>query len=167
MQTGRQAEQRVPGAPPWYFSFVRRRFVPLAAIFALAILALAGVRAAQALEPAPSDWHALASVREIQVLSENPDGSARETTVWLAVVDGEGFIRTGNTSWYPNLERKPEIGVRVDGKEYAVRAEPIEDESLRERVIAGFREKYGFSDRMVAWFFPGRPHIVKLAPRAP
>ena len=141
---------------------MRHRYVALAAI-----LAFTGVHAGQAAEPAPSDWAALAPVEEIQVLSENPDGSPHETTVWLAVVDGQGFIRTGNTSWYPNLERKPEIGVRVSGAEYAVRAEPIEDESLRERVIAQFREKYGWSDRMVGWFFPGRPHIVKLAPRAP
>jgi hypothetical protein len=141
---------------------MRHRFVPVAAV-----LALAPLRAAHALEPGPTDWGPLAAVEEVQVLSENPDGSARETTVWLAVVDGQGFIRTGNTSWYPNLERRPEIGVRVSGAEYAVHAEPIEEESLRERVIARFREKYGWSDRMVAWFFPGRPHIVKLAPRAP
>jgi hypothetical protein len=132
-----------------------------------AILACALARAAHAREPAPTDWTPLAAVEEVQVLSENPDGSARETTVWLAVVDGQGYIRTGNTSWYPNLERKPEIGVRVSGAEYAVHAEPVEDESLRGQVIAKFREKYGWSDRMVAWFFPGRPHIVKLAPRAP
>ena len=132
-----------------------------------AALAFALARAVRAAELAPTDWGPLAAVEEVQVLSENPDGTARETTVWLAVVGGQGYIRTGNTSWYPNLERKPEIGVRVGGAEYAVRAEPIEDESLREQVIAKFREKYGWSDRMVAWFFPGRPHIVKLAPRAP
>jgi hypothetical protein len=124
--------------------------------------------AAGALEPSPADWAALSQVREIQVLSENPDGQPHETTVWLAVVDGEGFIRTGNTSWYPNLERKPQIGVRIEGREYAVLAVPIDDESLRARVIAEFRAKYGFSDRMVAWFFSSaRPHIVRLASRTP
>ena len=121
------------------------------------------VLTAFAAEAAP-DWTSLAGVEEVQVLSENPDGTPRETTVWLAVVDGEGFVRTGNTSWYPNLERKPQIRVRVDGKEYPVLAVPIEDESLRERVIAEFRAKYGWSDRFVGWFFPGRPHIVRLAP---
>jgi hypothetical protein len=126
---------------------------------------LLAARAAFALEAAPSDWQPLAAVEEIQVLSENPDGAARETTVWLAVVDGQGFIRTGDTSWYPNLVRKPEIGVRVDGKEYAVRAELIEDKSLREKVIAEFRRKYGWSDVVVDWLFPGDGHIVRLAPR--
>jgi hypothetical protein len=118
-----------------------------------------------ALGPAPSDWTPLAEVEEIQVLSENADGSAEETTVWLAVVSGQGFIRTGNTSWYPNLERKPEIGVRVAGKEYAVRAELIEDAALREKVIAEFRRKYGWSDVFVDWVFPGDGHVIRLAPR--
>jgi hypothetical protein len=132
----------------------------LAALLCLAIPALA-------LEPSPADWNALAQVREVQVLSENPDGKPHETTVWLVVVDGEGFIRTGNTSWYPNLERKPQIGVRIAGHDYAVLAVPIEAESLRDRVIAAFREKYGLSDQMLAWFSSAHPHIVRLAPRAP
>jgi hypothetical protein len=120
---------------------------------------------ALAAEPGPPAWTALSDVREVQVLSENSDGTPRETTVWLAVADAEGFIRTGNTSWYPNLERKPEIAVRVSGQEYPVRAELVTDDSLRETVMAVFREKYGWSDRFVAWFFPGDPHIVRLAPR--
>lgn len=138
------------------------RFASIATAFATLVLIGSALRAA---EPAPSDWSPLAAVEEIQVLSENPDGTARETTVWLAVADGQGFIRTGNTSWYPNLERKPEIAVRVDGKEYAVRAELIEDPALREKVIAVFRAKYGWSDVFVDWFFPGDGHVMRLAPR--
>ena len=135
-------------------------------IFRVALVAFALLASvARALEPAPADWTPLADVEEIQVLSRNADGTPHETTVWLAVVDSEAFIRTGNTSWYPNLEREPAIGVRVAGKEYAVQAVPIDDAGLRERVIAAFRAKYGFSDRMVGWFFPGNPHIVRLSPR--
>jgi len=141
----------------------RPRFAVFAVTTAVLLHAASGARA---LEPAPTDWTPLAEVQEIQVLSENPDATPRETTVWLAVVDGQGFIRTGNTSWYPNLEQRPSIGVRVAGREYAVRAELIdEDEALRDRVFAAFRAKYGWSDRMVGWFFPGDPHIIRLAPR--
>jgi hypothetical protein len=138
---------------------------PYALAYAVVALLLIAVEA-RALEPAPTDWSSLAGVQEVQVLSENPDGAPHETTVWLAVVDGQGFIRTGNTSWYPNLEQRPNIGVRVAGREYAVRAELIEeDEALRDRVLAEFREKYGWSDRLVGWLFPGDPHIIRLAPR--
>src|SRR6266850_2379281 len=90
----------------------RPRFAVFAVTTAVLLHAASGARA---LEPAPTDWTPLAEVQEIQVLSENPDATPRETTVWLAVVDGQGFIRTGNTSWYPNLEQRPNIGVRVAG----------------------------------------------------
>ncbi|HTO51822.1 MAG TPA: DUF2255 family protein [Myxococcota bacterium] len=130
----------------------------------LACAVFAVAAAAAAAEP---DWNALAGEREIVVLSENPDGSPHETTVWLAVTGAQGFIRTGNTRWYPNLERKPEISVRIAGVEYPVRAELVTDPALEKAVIDAFAAKYGWSDTMVAWFFPGHPHIVKLAPRAP
>jgi hypothetical protein len=134
------------------------RFVSVAAL----LLAAPSLRAA---EPAPSDWTPLAAIETIQVLSENADGTPHETTVWLAVSDGRGFIRTGDTSWYPNLGRKPEIAVRVDGKEYAVRAELVEDQTLHDEVNAVFRAKYGWSDVFVDWLFPGDGHVVRLAPR--
>jgi len=120
-----------------------------------------------AAEPGPPPWSSLAAESTIVVLSEDADGTPRETTVWLAVVDGQGFIRTGNTSWYPNLERKPEIAVRVAGKEYAVRAELVNDAALESRVLAAFNAKYGWEDSFVGWIFPGKPHIVRLAPRGP
>lgn len=141
----------------------RHRFVVFAVTTAVVLHLASGARA---FEPAPTDWTPLAAIEEIDVLSQNPDGTGRATTVWLAVVDGQGFIRTGNTSWYPNLERKPEIGVRVADKEYAVRAELVADAALREKVLAAFRAKYGWSDRFVGWLFPGDPHILRLAPRS-
>ncbi|MEX2208841.1 MAG: DUF2255 family protein [Myxococcota bacterium] len=116
-------------------------------------------------ESAPPEWAALAGVEEIQVLSENPDGAKRETTVWLAVLDGEGYIRTGDTSWYPNLERKPEIAVRIDGREYAVTAQLVSEQTLIDRVVAVFAEKYGWSDTIRGWVIRSAPHIVKLVPR--
>ena len=135
----------------------------LVRLFVLVSFALAPV--ALAVESTPPDWNALAGVEEIQVLSENPDGTPHETTVWLAVLDGQGFIRTGDTSWYPNLVRKPEIAVRISGKEYAVRAELVNDSGLVERVVAVFAAKYGWPDRIRGWIIRSDPHILKLVPR--
>ena len=133
----------------------------------VAIAVVLGAGSAFGTEPAPPVWSSVANESTLVVLSENADGTPHETTVWLAVVDDQGFIRTGNTSWYPNLERKPDIAVRIAGKEYAVRAELVKDESLEARVIAAFNAKYGWEDSVVGWFFRGKPHIIKLAPRAP
>jgi hypothetical protein len=131
----------------------------------IAIASLLWASSAFATEPDPPTWSSVASESTLVVLSENADGTPHETTVWLAVVDGQGFIRTGNTSWYPNLERKPDIAVRIAGKEYAVHAELLTDEALQAKVIAAFNAKYGWQDTVVGWFFRGKPHVVRLAPR--
>jgi hypothetical protein len=99
--------------------------------------------------------------------SENPDGTRNETTVWLAVLDNHGYIRTGDTSWYPNLERKPEIGVRIAGKDYAVTALLVTDQAVIDKVQAEFAHKYGWPDTVRGWIFRSPPHIVRLVPRAP
>jgi hypothetical protein len=133
-----------------------RLFVLVSAVLALDALAV---------EATPPDWNQLAGVEEIQVLSENADGTRQETTVWLVVLDGEGYIRTGNTSWYPNLERKPEIAVRILDKEYAVTAQLVSEQALIDRVVAVFASKYGWSDTIRGWVIRSAPHIVKLVPR--
>jgi hypothetical protein len=114
---------------------------------------------------AATDWQRFADEQTVTAVTRDEDGSVRETTVWLLVLDGDAFLRTGGTRWGGNVERDPEIDVRVAGEEVPVRVELIEDPELRQRVIDGFREKYGFSDRLVALFRGSTPLIMRLAPR--
>jgi len=113
----------------------------------------------------PPDWSEVASVETVEVVTSDEDGSPRETTVWLAALDGEGYVRTGSTRWGGNLERDPQLLLRIGDREYALRALMIEDDALRERVAAVFREKYGFTDTALALFRGSRPKIMRLLPR--
>jgi hypothetical protein len=132
----------------------------------IALLALAFVPGARAIEPtAPLDWNAATAVREVEVLTQNEDGSAKETTVWLAVADGQGYIRTGNTSWWKNVARDPNVTLRIDGVAHPLRIELVSDPATRARVEAVMREKYGASDRIIGWFRGSDPHIMHLVPR--
>jgi hypothetical protein len=134
--------------------------VPLALTLALALGAAAGARAA---EP---DWDKLAAVRDIEVITHDEDGDVRETTIWLAVLDGQGFIRTGNSSWGQNLKRNPnDVVLRIEGTEYPLHAEFIENEKLRERVTAAFHEKYGWLDSLVHLTRGSRPNIMHMISR--
>lgn len=130
----------------------------------LAIVCVALSLPAAAQSPRP-DWDALADVETVEVLTLDADGDLRETTVWLAVVDGQGFLRTGSTTWGENVVRDPEIGVRVDGVDYLLRADFIEDEGLRERVERAFREKYGWQDSFIGFFRGDEPLIMHLLSR--
>jgi hypothetical protein len=130
-------------------------------------VALSGLllAAPSALAAAP-DWNAVADVEEIQVLTTNEDGTSRETTIWLAVVDGQGYIRTsGSTTWGDNVERDPDIRLRIEGQEYPLYATFVTDEALREQVVQTFRAKYGWIDGFLGFFRGREPRIMRLDPR--
>lgn len=133
----------------------------LAALFSLG-LALAAYPA-RAAEP---NWDKVAEIEQIEIVTHDEDGDARETTIWFVVVDGQGFIRTGGSTWGENIRRDPsDVVLRIEGKEYPLRAEFIENDSLRERVVAAFRAKYGWFDGFVNFVRGKRPNIMHMISR--
>ena len=124
--------------------------------------------AAAWMAPAPAraiDWAAADAERVVEIVTHDEDGSPRETKIWLVVVDGQGYIRTGGTRWWGNVERDPDVVLRVAGAEHPLRAELVTHEALLEKVVAAFRSKYGFSDRMAGLMRFGDTHIMRVVPR--
>ena len=81
------------------------------------------------------------------------------------MVDGQGFVRTGKTRWAENIAHDPEVELRVLGEAHALRAVPVADVPLRERVNAAFRAKYGWQDRLVHPFGAEGAKIFRLEAR--
>jgi len=135
--------------------------MPILLASALSVLTLA--TAARAEYP---DWQALADVPVIEVLTVDEDGDARETKVWFVLVDGEPYLRTSDSRWLENLRRDPDLGLRIEDREYEARAEEIPGESIVEQVDAASAEKYGWQERFIHVFRMRTPEILKLAPRA-
>ncbi|HEB90074.1 MAG TPA: DUF2255 family protein [Deltaproteobacteria bacterium] len=133
-------------------------------ILLLVVAFVGGPLGATALAGMP-DWNGVADVETVEVLTKDQDGAARETTVWLLVQDGEGYVRTGNTTWGGNVVRDGELTLRIGGQEYPLRVEFVEDESARERLTRGFREKYGWSDALIGWIRGSHPRIMHLVSR--
>ena len=129
------------------------------------ILLLALLMAVLPAAAAAPDWNALKDVETIEIVTTDEDGSSRDTTIWLAVVDGQGYIRTGNSTWKGNIERNPDVTLRVEDTEYPVRAEFVSDADLKTRVEQTLRDKYGFSDSFIGIFRIGEPNIMRLVPR--
>jgi hypothetical protein len=125
-------------------------------------IALALVASGAAAAP---EWTSLRDVDTVEVLTTDEDGEPRATTVWLVVVDGQGYVRTGGSSWGDNVVRSPELELRVGADTHPMRVEFVEDDALRQRVSDAFGAKYGFSDRMVSWIRGSRPKIMQLHPR--
>ena len=114
---------------------------------------------------ASPSWGELAELSTVVVVTLDPDGDERATTVWLVEVDGRGFIRTGGTRWFANLERDPELRLRAGGAEYSLRSVRIDDAELEARIDAAFRAKYGVSDRFVSLFRGRTTNRMRLDPR--
>jgi hypothetical protein len=111
------------------------------------------------------DWARHAEVDTVTVVTTTEDGEPRETTVWLAVVDGQGFLRTGGTRWGGDVERDPQIVLEIGEERLPLRVEFVEDDALREKVTATFRDKYGWTDAAIGLFRGSRPKIMRLHPR--
>jgi hypothetical protein len=134
---------------------------------AVPILAVAaGLLGAAASRAAAPDWSALSTVGTIQIASTDPDGAKRDTTVWLVVVDGQGYVRTGGTRWGDNLERDPAVVARIEGVEHPLRAERVTDPALLERLSQAFRDKYGAPDAILSIFRGSSPRLFRLVPAA-
>jgi len=110
------------------------------------------------------DWNAHKDVETVVIVTADEDGAARETTIWLCVVDGQGYVRGGSGRWVGNTARNGDVTLRVGGSELAVRATKVTDAAEIERVTTAYHEKYGFGDTL-ATIVRGEPTIFRLAPR--
>ena len=98
------------------------------------------------------DWETANEHSVIELITVDPDGDVRETKVWMAVFDGRGYVRTNDSRWFQNIERDPDLTLRLDDGDYPIRAEVRTDPALRERVDDVFREKYGWQVRVMEVF---------------
>ena len=107
-------------------------------------------------------WSEAAAPGVVHILTQNEDGTTRETKIWIVLLDGQAYIRTANTRWYRNIERNPDVTLRSEGAEYPATAQLVTDEALLDRIEAAFREKYGFKTRLSGLARLGRSNIMRL-----
>ncbi len=97
----------------------------------------------------PIDWRAVDDGWSLHIVTVDPDGDSRVTRIWLAIVDREGTLRTGDSRWWQNLERDPTCRIRLLGIEYPVRVEFVMEHEEKARIDNAFVEKYGWLERIL------------------
>jgi hypothetical protein len=132
----------------------------------LALLAACASTPPPAESTQPVVWDRVAGEETAEIVTRDSDGAPRETTVWLVVVNGDGFLRTSASRWFGNIERDPDVVLRIGGAAHPLRAERVADPALAARVQAAFREKYGFSDRALGWIGLRGANLLRLRERA-
>jgi hypothetical protein len=131
-------------------------------IACLLVIAAACATSAPPASVTPLDWAAVADEGTPTIVTRDPDGDERVTKLWVVVVDGEGLIRTGDSRWFRNIERDPNVDFWIGGHSYPLRAELVTDPSLKERAGDAFREKYGWTD--IPFANPDK-NVLRLLPR--
>jgi hypothetical protein len=112
------------------------------------------------------DWQEVADVKVIEVLTYDADGDLRESKVWFVLLGGEPYLRTSRSRWLENLRRDSNLKLRIQDREYEVRAEEITGDGIVARVDQATREKYGWQERLIHVFRFRKPDILKLSPRS-
>lgn len=133
------------------------------------LLVVAPLAVACASTPPPTaegapDWAAVGDEKVPRLVTRDADGNERITKLWILVVDGRAYLRTSNSRWNANLEREPRAELWIGERAYPVGVTRVEDPELRARIAAGFREKYGFTDRLISPFRASEPNIWRLEP---
>jgi len=135
-------------------------FIP----FALALAVGLTLGLAEPASANPPDWSAWAPLEEVEVITIDEDGESREHTIWIAVSEGVGYLRTSRSStWGDNLERDGQLRLRGAPGELSLRAQLVTDAAELERVTAAFEAKYG---GFMSWFsglIRGTPRIFRLS----
>jgi hypothetical protein len=127
-------------------------------LLALALASLAGPAAAVG-------WSPFAEADVVRIVTQDADGSERDTPVWFVVVEGDGFVRTNDSRWLANIRRGSPVALRLEGVERAVAAEEVADPAVSAAVEEAFKAKYGFVQRVMSAFRVREPSVLRLVPR--
>ena len=111
------------------------------------------------------DWQRFQDTDVVEILTQDEDGEARETSIWIVTFDGHGYVRTNDSRWLANIRRGSSVALRIDADEFPVRARESNDAAITARVEDGFKHKYGFMQRVMSAFRMREPTVLELTAR--
>jgi hypothetical protein len=85
---------------------------------------------------------------------DSVDASGAHHTTHLWVVDDGGFawLRAGvpTSGWLVRIEANPDVTVERGGVSYPMKAVPVREPVIRDRIHTLMREKYPWADRLIS-----------------
>jgi hypothetical protein len=91
-------------------------------------------------------------------------GAAHASRVWIVEVDGQLYLRTGNSKsiWLNRLRENPRVNVTRRGVDTMYLATPLDDAALRELVNAAVAAKYGAAEKILRLGILDPRHTVPI-----
>jgi len=109
------------------------------------------------------DWTPFRDTAVIEIRTEDPDGAARETKVWVVVLDA-AYVRTNDSRWLANIRRGSPVELHAAGVTLPVRAREVDDAVTQARVEEAFLAKYGLVQRILSAVRLREPTVLRLDP---
>jgi hypothetical protein len=82
---------------------------------------------------------------EIRLRTRSGNGSWSSRPIWIVVVAGEPYIRSAfgtRSAWYRRVRAMGRADIEVGDETLQVRLEPVDDETLNERISDAYFAKY-------------------------
>lgn len=106
------------------------------------------------------------SAEVVVLTTKTSSGEAQETRLWIVDHEGNQWLRSGSEiqSWYRNILEQSDVEIFRDSETETYTALPTEN--YREAVNGLMREKYGWADSYIGFFFSRDNAIpIRLIPR--
>ena len=107
------------------------------------------------------DWTPFRDASVVEIRTEDPDGAARETKVWVIVLDA-AYVRTNDSRWLANIRRGSPVELRAGGVTLPVHAREVDDPATTARVEEAFLAKYGLVQRILSAIRLREPTVLRL-----
>ena len=98
------------------------------------------------------NWELLAQEEIPSVVTIDPDGDRRITQVWIVAVENLPYLRTSDTKWFANIQRKPVLELRIGGAMYSCGTQVVKDQARAAAVSQAFYAKYPRRSAMFRFF---------------
>src|SRR5262245_36724965 len=88
----------------------------------------------------------------VNVQPVDASGAKHSTHLWVVDDGGYAWLRAGvpSSSWLVRIDANPDVRVTRGGVDYHMKAVPVHEPGVRDRIHALMREKYGLADRLVS-----------------
>jgi len=106
----------------------------------------------------------------VDVETVDAGGAHHHTHLWVVDDGGFAWLRAGvpSSGWLVRIEANPDVHVTRAGVDQPMKAVPVREPAVRDRIHALMREKYGWADRLVSSLRdPNGSVAVRLDPVKP
>jgi len=101
-------------------------------------------------QEAVADWSFTDGIEEIQIETRTGYGLPHSVTIWCVAIDGGLYVGASSPDhpkeryWVRNVRRDPDVRLKIGGRIYERRLEPITDPVRTDFVNRAFGRKYHY-----------------------